>query len=743
MRSPVRRGLAWIPAFILAASLALALVAAGFASRAAQERDRLRFDAGVQSIVRAVDARLDAYVAMLRAARGLMAGPVDRERFRAFVDDLELQTRYPGIQGIGFSARVPAADLDAFVARMRAELGPGFDVWPRGARDEYHAVVYLEPEDRRNLAAIGYDMATEPVRHRAMERARDTGEPAASGRVTLVQEIEGEVQPGMLIDLPVYEGGDTPPTVAERRARLRGFVYSPFRTWDLLRGIVGEASTDIAFAVYDAGDPEEALLYDSHPRTPSAGDMDQSVRLDVAGRPWRLAFRTLPAFRAASSRWVAPYVLGAGALVSLLLFLVTWALVRERAAALRTTDELRTSEASLREREVELRHVIDAEQAARRDAEAASRAKDEFLATVSHELRTPLQAILGWSTLLREDRDDPALVGRALETIERNARAQMRLITDILDVARIVSGKLRLTPEPVDLRPVVGAAVETVRPTADARGVALEAALDDAGPFAGDPARLQQVVWNLLSNAVKFTPPGGRVAVSLRRRGDAVEIVVRDTGQGIDPAFLPHVFERFRQADGSTSRAHGGLGLGLAIVRHLVELHGGTVRAESEGPGRGATFTVSLPARPRAVAAATPAPGLERVATPSLAGLKVLVVDDEADVREVVARMLSDRGAIVVSVGSAAEGVALAAAERPDVIVGDIGMPGEDGLSMMRRIRALGDAGAAPALALSALARAEDVARALDAGYQAHLAKPVDAARLVREVAALGGREAG
>jgi PAS domain S-box-containing protein len=393
--------------------------------------------------------------------------------------------------------------------------------------------------------------------------------------------------------------------------------------------------------------------------------------------------------------------------------------------------------------EEERERLLAREQAARADAEAANRAKDEFLATVSHELRTPLDAILGWVQVVRAGRRDAATLERALETIERNARVQAELIGDILDVARIVTGRVRLDRQPIDLRPVVEAALDVVRPTAAAKGVQLEAMGLEPGPVSGDPARLQQVVWNLLTNAVKFTPSGGRVTVRLGRPDAEVRLTVSDTGAGIAPDFLPFVFDRFRQAETGTARRHGGLGLGLAIVRHLVELHGGTVEAASPGVGQGATFTVALP---RLVgeggAPGGPAAAGRPAADHRLPGVRVLVVDDENDSRAMLAAVLEGQGAAVTSAGSADEAVAAFERARPDIIVSDIAMPGQDGYSLIRRIRALGPEGGGrtPAVALTGRVTADDRTRALAAGFQAHVAKPIDTAELLEAVAALAGR---
>jgi signal transduction histidine kinase/ActR/RegA family two-component response regulator len=379
-----------------------------------------------------------------------------------------------------------------------------------------------------------------------------------------------------------------------------------------------------------------------------------------------------------------------------------------------------------------------------REAQVANRLKDEFLAIVSHELRTPLNAIMGWASLLRTGRLDAARSEQALDTIERNVKTQAQIVADLLDVSRIITGKLALDVQPVDLVTVVEAALDVLRPAAVGKQIALEARLEPLDPVSGDPQRLQQVIWNLLSNSVKFTPPGGRVEVTLARAGATARIQVRDTGQGIPADFLPHVFDRFRQADASTTRRHGGLGLGLAIVRHLVELHAGHVEAESLGEGRGATFTVVLPLRPLPMPLQLPRadgdPSLDAAELAVLRGLHVLVVDDEPDTRAVAAAVLERCGCRVSLADGAAPAFALFERDRPDVLLVDLAMPGEDGYSLLRRVRGRspGEGGQVPAAALTAHASSEDRARALAAGFQMHLAKPVSAGTLAWATARLG-----
>ena len=405
--------------------------------------------------------------------------------------------------------------------------------------------------------------------------------------------------------------------------------------------------------------------------------------------------------------------------------------------------EIRDQLAELRRSEAERERLLASEQAARAEVEAANRAKDQFLAILSHELRTPLQSILGWVKVLRSGSLDAAATARALATIERNSKTQAQLIEDLLDVSRIVAGKLSLELRPIDLVPVLDAAVDAVRAAAEAKDIQIATHLDMVTvDVQGDPHRLQQVLWNLLSNAVKFTPERGRIDVRLTQRDGRASISVADTGRGIRPDLLACVFDPFRQADSTQAREHGGLGLGLAIVRHLVELHGGTVSAYSPGEGMGATFTVTFPTlgtttsdarlRPAGLAEAPSA-----AAGSLLQGARILVVDDNADTCELLRTVLRQEGAEVAVAMSAEEALATLARVRPDVLVSDISMPGEDGYTLMRKVRAqeATRGGRIAAVALTAHARPEDTEQAHLAGFQAHLAKPVDSTRLAMVIA--------
>jgi PAS domain S-box-containing protein len=394
--------------------------------------------------------------------------------------------------------------------------------------------------------------------------------------------------------------------------------------------------------------------------------------------------------------------------------------------------------------------LYETEQRARTEAEAANRSKDEFLATLSHELRTPLNAVLGWARMLKLGHLEPGTQERALDVIERNAQAQVQLIEDLLDVSRIITGKLRLDVRPVSLTTVVEAAMDSVRPAAESKGVRLTHVLDPrAGPVAGDPDRLQQVVWNLALNAIKFTERGGRVQVTVQRVNSHVEIVVSDTGRGIAADLLPHIFERFRQADSTTTRAYGGLGIGLALVRHLVELHGGSVHAASPGENQGAVFTVSLPIMARTETDADAQrrhPGTignRADDFTSLNEVKLLVVDDEPDTLELFAAMLMQKGAMVRTARSVAAAMRVLEEWAPDVLVSDIGMPDEDGYVLIRKVRAREaqtGGGRIPAIAVTAYGSVEDRIRVLSAGFDAHVPKPVEPAELAIVIASLLAR---
>jgi signal transduction histidine kinase/CHASE1-domain containing sensor protein/ActR/RegA family two-component response regulator len=931
-----------LPYLILLLGFCFTLLVYYYFYKLAYEQDRIRFNSSVQEIQDQVRLRIATSTALLRAGTGLFAASdfVDAREFENFVTEIELEKNYPGVEGIGYSARFAPENKAQVIAGMKRQGVHDFAIWPDDtSRSEYNSIIYLQPDSIRNKGAIGYDMATNDTRRQAMEAARDTGKPTASGRVHLVQEKdlpEASKQSGFLIYVAVYKKNAPIDTEQQRRDALLGFVYSPLRAEDFLEAATGAKKYDVNFSVFDGAEEKAANLLGSVGNEVSAKPMFTDAKpLEVEGRTWTLAFVTSPSFETHSNRYLLKYTLILGGLLSLLFAAVTRAETRARSRAEHAAEELKKSattiqntlqqreraEEELRKTSVALRdadqralleyarllerikvfaqalgtarelhaifkalreftnvsvpcngffvslydpirdvrtccygwadgdelnvfelppmpvttfgpnsravrtgqvvitndymratsaspgvvvgpdnglrpdssmavpmavmgriigtievqsyqknvykpeHVtgmsmaanltavaienvrlLELERAARQAAEESNRLKDEFLATVSHELRTPLTAILGWSRLLEGGTLDDSVTQQAVEVIWRNAKAQAQIVDDILDVSRIITGNLYLDLQPLEVVPVVENAINVVRPTADAKGIRIEKYFDSTpAMISGDANRLQQVIWNLLSNAVKFTDSGGRVCVKVSRAGGAVETSVSDTGRGISKEFLPYVFDRFRQFDSTTTRQHGGLGLGLAIARHLVEIHGGMISAESAGEGRGSTLTIRLPLIESTAVKSFAEPDQHKMvrAQQLLSGLKVLIVDDDSDTLTLMATALKRRQAIVTAVSSAGEAIQEITRKRPDVLVSDIAMPDEDGYGLIRKIRSLenGAPDNIPAVAITAYAKEEDRDRALAAGFQIYLAKPVELTELISVVARAAKRD--
>lgn len=1050
----------FVPYFVLVLSLLVTGFFAYYIWRAGESKDLARFTTTAQELTTYVRGRPRLYIEVLRAGTGLFAisPSISPTQFHNFVERLELKEQYQGADGIGYLARVKKDQREPYLAERRQQGLRDFQIWPEQEQAEFFPVVYFEPLDKYRHALVGYDMNTEPARREAMEKARDTGLPAATTRVMLGHEDERDTVPGFLIFAPVYENDRTPTTVEERREALSGFVYSQFRAADFIKAVMAIRNvTDVDMRFYDGTElTNDNLFYDTSASPPSGAErprLNSSDVVDVAGRTWSLAFASRPTFFASTNRNAVYHTASAGIIVSLLLFGLTHAQFKSRASSERSAADLRASEAKVRNtlsdsqraeealreseeryrelvenandivftldlqgnmtsinkavesvtgftreellgmnmrqfltpdsdqtarqmtqiklggeertnyevdvqakhkrpvrleissrlalksgkpvgiqgvarditarrraeealREVDQRalseyerllervsllsqalgtardlltifralrqfavvsapcdglfvslydsardvrtacygwgdnqeiniselppmpvtttgpnsravrtgevivtddymqatrmgpgivvgpdnglrpksslaapmsvmgrivgtieiqsyektayreeHVtamrmasnlvavaienvrlLEQESSARATAEESNRLKDEFLATVSHELRTPLTAILGWSRMLQSHSLDNEMAANAIETIRRNAKAQSQIIDDILDVSRIITGKLPLDLHPLELSPVIAAAVDVVRPTAEAKGIRIETELPPQPiVVAGESNRLQQVVWNLLSNAIKFTPSGGQVKLSIRERGSQVEISVTDNGQGISEEFLPFVFDRFRQADSTTTRQHGGLGLGLAIARHLVEIHGGNMKAQSDGLEKGSTFLVMLPRLGADVKGHDDAKDAMRDPFESvgqLAGLHVLLVDDDDDTLQLITAALAQGHARVTAVSSAAAALEAIKLSVPDVLVSDIAMPGEDGYHLLQRIRALNcDQGRlVPAVAITAYAQEEDRQKALAAGFQGYLAKPIELSDLIKAIGQAAGR---
>jgi signal transduction histidine kinase/CheY-like chemotaxis protein len=730
----------WVPYALLVLGCQLSLGAAWFVSSTDEARARTAFQARAQQTRQRIQSALNAYVEVVRTGTALLAASneINFTEFRAFVTGLDLSERYRGLEGIGFAQRLDQPDVRSFVRAIRLDGVPAFRIWPANGDPELRPVLFFEPRASRSPTLVGFDMSTVPILQAAMDRARDTGQPAASNTLRGVRSVDAIGEPDFVLYIPVYRAGVSTETVEQRRRALIGFVFGPFRLEQVLPHIMMATAPSVAFNIHEGAGDAAALIYQSAAGI-QASRFSSTETLQVAGRNWAITMKSFEGPVGVVSP-AARRTLWIGLLSSMLLFLITRSQVRAWETAARYGAELRTSEQALRESEQALHQTIARERAARTQVEAADRAKDDFLATLSHELRTPLNTVLGWLTMLRTGSMREEQRSHALAVIERNARLQAQLIEDLLDVSRIVMGKVQLAVQPLAVAPIVSTVLESIRPAAEAKGVTLHPPLtSETGRISGDSSRVQQIVWNLLSNAVKFTPAGGHVSVELTQDDGHVVLGVRDTGMGIAPEFLPHVFERFRQADSSTTRTHSGVGLGLAIVRDLVELHGGSIEGRSDGPDKGSMFIVrfpTLPASSEAISGAVPAN-----ASPQFSGIRVLVVDDDAETRDLLSHALTVTGARVMAVETAREAYEQLRGDTADVLVSDIGMPEEDGYSLIRRVRLLpGDRGRIPAIALTAYAHPADRVRAMEAGFQMHFAKPVELAALQTGLAALTSR---
>ena len=566
--------------------------------QSARSKDSIRFNNEVNRVQTALETKIGLYTGLLRSGRGYIESRKDltREGFANFVKSLELEKNYVGVQGIGYSVIISPEEREALTARMKAEGYPNFKIFPADERDFYQAIIYLEPDDRQNRAAIGYDMSTEETRRAAIERARDTGEAAATGKVVLIQEIESQKQLGFLIYLPVYKDGIIPETVTGKRENIQGYVYSPFRAGNFLNEIQQVTNTEgIGVTIYDgANNPENIMARTTSQNNgffaPQIGEnFSAQNEINFAGRNWIIAYNSLPSFADQSSVNWTPLIFLSGIAFSFLLFGMTYWESSARA-------KLQTVAAELFESEKQKRRLLVKEQDARKVAEKANQAKDEFISVVSHELRTPLNAIAGWTRILKTE-DLPEIKKKlALEKIEKNLRQQTNLVDDLLGYSQMVSEETDFNKKEIIFSELFEDVYKKVKPQAQAKGIKLHRDNNlNGSKVIGDEEKLKTVINNLLSNAIKFTPEGGTIEAKLDKKGDEVQLVVKDDGIGISSKFMPHVFERFQQADSSITRRYGGLGLSLAISKHIVTLHNGTIEAHSEGLGKGAVFVVRFP----------------------------------------------------------------------------------------------------------------------------------------------------
>jgi PAS domain S-box-containing protein len=557
------------------------------------------------------------------------------------------------------------------------------------------------------------------------------------------------------VSTKLIQGGEIETLYEKLIDAAMAIMHADFASMQMLYPERGEGG-ELRLLTYRGYSPESAAAWEwigaDHPTTCGMAFRtgQRCIVTNVDTCDWMAGSQDLEFYRQLSIRSLQSTPLLSRSGTQLGMISTCWKEVHEPSEReLRLLDVLARQAGDLIERkqaEDERERLLERELKMRQEAEQVNRVKDEFLATISHELRTPLNAMLGWATMLKRGKADQSTVAHGIEAIERNAKAQAQLIEDMLDASRIITGKMRLDIRSISLTPIVKAAIDSVQPAADAKEIRLEMVVDPtADKLRADEARLQQVIWNLLSNGIKFTPRGGRIKVKIGRSDSMAEITVTDTGEGISKEFLPLVFDRFKQADASTTRKHGGLGLGLAITRHLIELHGGTIKAESDGPGKGSAFSVRLPLAPiippnESNEARSEATGLQEARKetkpPSLVGVRILAIDDLQDTRDMLRNVLAHYGADVTTASSAVEGLAVMAGWRPDVIVCDIGMPGEDGYSFIARVRNLEpvQGGKIPAIALTGYVRVEDRMRSLEAGYQMFVPKPVEADELAASI---------
>ena len=585
------------PYLVLAVSLILTIGATYYFHQGAKNKDKIRFNNEINRLQLTIENKINLYIALLKGGRGFIESNqnINRQNFAEYVESLEMRKNYTGAQGIGYTQVVSAAEREAFIKRMKSEGYADFNIFPYSEKAQYQVVTYLEPFDERNRKFIGFDISTEKNWIDASSRAADSGAAAASAKISLMQEDGVEAQPGFLIYLPIYKKGVSPGS-QDQRKNVLGYIYSPFRADNFLKEIQDDLSvSDILIKVYDGEVNDENLLMQTAEsravKSISQTDEDYTAQkeLDVTGKTWIVQFESSPAFIAQSSVSWTPLILIVGAIFSLLLFGMTfW----ETFARMR----LETTAAKLFELQQQKQELLEKEQKVRHSAEQANKTKDAFIAVVSHELRTPLNAIGGWTRILSTGNLSENTKSLALEKIEKNTRLQTKLVEALIDYSQIVAGNIKLEGKEFSFSNVFEKIVAEFEPQAREKSIEFikNNTLNGQIVF-GDEVKMQLVISNLLSNAVKFTHSGGRVEAITSEEDGKIQLVVKDNGRGINAEFLPHIFDRFTQADSSSTRSSGGLGLGLTISNHIVKLHEGTLKAESEGVGKGSVFTVKVP----------------------------------------------------------------------------------------------------------------------------------------------------
>ncbi len=584
------------PYLVLAVSLLLTSIVTYNFYQGAKSKDKIRFTSETNRLQSAFENKINLYIALLKGGRGFIESSrtINRESFAEYVKSLELEKNYTGIQGIGYVQIVSSGERAAFVEKMKTEGFADFEIFPAAEKKDYQVISYLEPFNGRNRKLVGFDVSSEKSWSEAANRAAATGEAAASGKVTLPQDDGVEAQSGFLIYLPIYKNADS--TVGMQTKDASGYIYSPFRADGFLKEVQNnQSAADISIRIYDGAADEAHLLMQTAEQKSEGGEnrigQTYSAQKDLAvtGKNWIVQFDSLPAFAAQSSVSWTPIILATGVILSLLLSGMTY---WETFARIK----LEATAAELYELEQQKQGLLEKEQKARLSAEQANKTKDEFIAVVSHELRTPLNTIAGWSRILKSSDLSDNTRKLALEKIEKNLRLQTKLVEVLLDYSQIVAGTARLEEREFSFSGIFENTYSEMEPTAQEKNVELLKDNQLNGQLVlGDENKIKTVIYNLLHNAVKFTDAGGRIETILSENDGKISMTVKDSGKGISPEFLPYIFDRFTQADSSSTRGSGGLGLGLTISHHIVKLHNGTIEAQSEGAGKGAIFTVKVP----------------------------------------------------------------------------------------------------------------------------------------------------
>lgn len=583
-----------IPYLVLFVSIILTLGVTFLFYRSTLSKDQIRFNTSANQIQITLENKVNSYIALLKSTRAFIetTEKLNRKKFKSYADSLNLEKNYIGLIGIGYSKIVFPNERKSLINQMKSEGFTDFKIFPEGDRELYQAIIYIEPLNEANLKVIGFDMSTEENRRQALIRARDSAKEAATAKIVLLQGNEQENQPGFLIYLPVYKAGTLPTTVQERRETLIGYVYCPFRAKDFLAASINEeAFPGIEFKIYDNEiEPENLLTETKNAISVKKGESFYlKTNIDIAGRRWVVEYAPTQSFFDQSNQNLIPMIFIGGILFSFLLFWVTYAEAASR-------QKLQEVAVNLLEAEEQKQILLEKEQRARLIAEQANKTKDEFISVVSHELRTPLNAIAGWAKILKSENLSDNTKELALQKIEKNLRSQTKIVEEILDFSQIISGKVNLENEPFVFSDVFENVLCEIEPKAQEKEIKLIKLNNlDGQIINGDRRKIQIVLEHLLSNAIKFTPFGGEIEAEVKEEDSKILLTVKDNGNGIKSEFLPHIFDRFRQDDASSTRFHGGLGLGLAITEHIIKLHHGTIEAQSEGKEKGSTFIIKIP----------------------------------------------------------------------------------------------------------------------------------------------------